>query len=259
MITSLLSIIDSSQQYLIAGFIVFLRIGGVMAVLPAFGERSVPERIRLALAICFTIVVAPNVIDIVIMSLESSFYFFVVVFSEILIGLSLGLTVRFFVITLQVAGSIAAQSTSLAQIFGTASIEPLPVIGHFMVIGGLTLAVITGLHVRVAESLIKSYIIFIPGFIPQPNMISDWVVQRVANSFSLAFTLASPFIISSFIYNLALGFINKSMPQLMVAFVGAPAITAGAIILLLFSLPFILIFWVHNLNVFLDTLSLVNP
>jgi flagellar biosynthetic protein FliR len=49
--------------------------------------------------------------------------------------------------------------------------------------------------------------------------------------------------IASLLYNVALGVINKAMPQLMVAFVGAPAITWGGLVLLLVATPFILQVW----------------
>ena len=243
-----------SQNAIFIGLFVFLRVGGVMAVLPAFGERSVPERVRLVLAIAFTLIVAPAVSGQVSEIIDFYNNIFIILIAETVIGIALGLTIRFFIIALQIAGSIAAQSTSLAQIFGTASIEPLPAIGHFMVLGGLALAVLTGLHVRVAEALINSYVIFPPGSLPDPSVMGDWGVQQIGRAFNLAFTLAAPFVIASFIYNLALGVINKAMPQLMVAFVGAPAITAGGLIILLLALPVLLNFWVQNLNNFL-----VNP
>ena len=63
------------------------------------------------------------------------------------------------------------------------------------------------------------------------------------SAFALAFTLAAPFVITSLVYNLALGVINRAMPQLMVAFVGAPVITFGAVFLLFLSAPLILSVW----------------
>jgi len=75
--------------------------------------------------------------------------------------------------------------------------------------------------------------------------------QRISESFSLAFRLAAPFVILSVLYNLTLGVINKAMPQLMVAFVGAPVITFGAIALLLISAPIMLAAWLHAFESFL--------
>ena len=45
--------------------------------------------------------------------------------SEAVIGLCLGLALRFMVYALQTAGTIAAQATSLSQIMGGASPDPL--------------------------------------------------------------------------------------------------------------------------------------
>ena len=233
-------LIESSRTAFTIGFIVFLRVGAAMAVLPAFGERSIPQRIRLGLALAFTIVVAPGASPSIQPILDRTDQFPFLLGTEVIVGLSLGLVLRLFVMVLQMAGTIAAQSTSLSQIFGTAAIEPLPAIGHLMVVGGLALAAMTGLHIRVSEALIGSYFAFPPGVFPSASLIADWGVARVAEAFKLAFTLAAPFVIASFVYNLTLGIINKAMPQLMVAFVGAPAITAGGMILLFLTMPFFL-------------------
>lgn len=247
----LAALLTASQTGLAVGFVVFLRIGAAMAVMPAFGERSIPERVRLVLALTFTVIVAPAVSDKVAPLAAQGTALILMLLGEIVVGLTLGIALRLFVLALQIAGSIAAQSTSLSQIFGTAALEPLPAIGHVMVISGLALAVMTGLHVRLAEALIGSYNVLPPGQIPNPGVIADWGLARVAQAFSLAFTLAAPFVIASFIYNVALGVINKAMPQLMVAFVGAPAITAGGLILLFLSLPVLLSFWGDGLQRFL--------
>lgn len=52
-----------AQGWLWAAFLVFLRVGAAMALLPAFGEHSVPQRIRLALGVCYTLVILPAVLD----------------------------------------------------------------------------------------------------------------------------------------------------------------------------------------------------
>ncbi|MCP3970147.1 MAG: flagellar biosynthetic protein FliR [Rhodobacteraceae bacterium] len=243
--------LEAGRSGLTVGFIVFLRVGAAMAVLPAFGERSIPQRVRLGLTLAFTAIVAPAVAAPIAAQLAPGTVPVLLMFGEVIAGLALGLGLRLFVLVLQMAGSVAAQSTSLSQIFGTAAIEPMPAIGHVMMISGLALAVMAGLHVRLAEALIGSYGIFPPGGFPSPAALADWGLSRVAHAFGLAFALAAPFVLASVIYNLALGVINKAMPQLMVAFVGAPAITAGGLILMFLSLPILLSTWSNGLDAFL--------
>ena len=67
--------------------------------------------------------------------------------------------------------------------------------------------------------------------------VAAWGTARVAQAFALGFSLAAPFVIAGFAYNLALGAINRAMPQLMVAFIGAPAITAGGLLILMLAAP----------------------
>ena len=57
--------------------------------------------------------------------------------------------------------------------------------------------------------------------------------------------------VASFIYNLTLGVINRAMPQLMVAFVGAPFTTLGGLVLLLLATPIMLHHWLGALDAFL--------
>lgn len=230
------------------GFVVFLRIGAAMALLPAFGEHTVSIRIKLAVSLAFTAIIAPAVapiLDLPPADLRSLLTFSL---SETVCGLAFGASIRMFVWMLQVAGTIAGQSTSLAQLLGAAGVDPQPAIAQFLVISALALAAMAGLHVRVAEALIQSYQAMPAGHFPLSHDLSAWGLANVAHMFANAFTLAAPFVITSLIYNVALGAINRAMPQLMVAFVGAPAITAGGLILLMLVSPLILSLWLDGLN-----------
>lgn len=242
---------EEGPQWLTVGFAVFLRVGAAMALFPAFGERTLPGRVRLVLAFCFTLVVLPSTVADVEPLVVAPGVIGRLMLSETIAGLAIGAVIRLFVLALQIAGSMAAQATSLAQIFGGQNAEPLPAIGHVLHLAGLALAVMMGLHVRLAEILILSYEVFPPGVLPGSDLVAAWGLARVGQTFALAFTLAAPFVVASLVYNLALGVINRAMPQLMVAFVGAPAITAGGLALLMLAAPMILSVWGDALSGFL--------
>ncbi len=252
MTEDLLALADWVQGWLLLGFIVFLRVGAAMALLPAFGERSVPARVRLMLAIGFTVVVLPAAgtqIQPMVAALARPG---TMVITEAIAGLAIGGVIRLFFLVLQIAGSMAAQATSLAQIFGGQNADPQPAMGHVLFIGGLALAVMLGLHVRFAEILILSYDVWPAGQLPGGEMLSAWGLAQVARVFGLAFTLAAPFLVASLVYNVALGVINRAMPQLMVAFVGAPAITVGGLVLLFLTAPLLLGVWQTALTAVLN-------
>lgn len=242
---------DSFGPTLTAALVVFLRVGAMMALLPAFGEAVVPLRVRVALALAFTAVITPALAAELPEVPQQPVALFRLVATETLAGFVLGAGLRLFVIVLQIAGTIAAQATSLSQFFGGAGVDPQPAMSQILVMGGLALAVTLGLHVRLAELLLLSYQLFAPGQFLFPADTADWGVAQVSQAFSLAFTLAMPFVILSLVFYVALGAINKAMPQLMVAFVGAPAITFAGLALLFMSAPLVLPIWHDAFSAFI--------
>jgi flagellar biosynthetic protein FliR len=232
------------------GAIVFLRVGAAMALLPGFSERAVPARVRLGLAFAFTMMVAPGVAEDILPRDIGLHFALICLGTETAAGLVIGLSLRLLILALETAGTIAAQSTSLAQMFPGA-VEPMPVISHLLVWAGLCLAVIGGLHVRVCEIFLASYSILPVASLPDAGLLKAWAVEHVGAAFALAVRLAAPFFVISFLYNVALGVINRAMPQLMVAFVGAPAIAFGALLLLLLATPTGLLTWWEAFSVVL--------
>jgi flagellar biosynthetic protein FliR len=243
MVAVLTALAGIGQGALAAGLMVFARVGAAMAVLPAFGERLVPMRIRLVLALAMTAVVAPAVAPDLPAPPDGPLPLARLLLTETLAGLALGMAVRLMVMALQIAGTIAAQATSLAQFFGGASADPQPAIAQILMLAGIAFLVLTGLPERAAEYLILSYALLPAGGWPDAQALAAWGTGRIARCFALGFTLAAPFVIGSALYNLALGAINRAMPTLMVAFVGAPAITLGGLALLAVSAPIMLAVW----------------
>lgn len=234
------------SEALYAGFVVFLRIGGMVAVLPVFGERTLTQRVRIAVAVTLTVLVTPIVFETLPTDGVPGRAFL----TEPINGLIMGLGIRFFIFALQIAGEIAAQAASLSQIFGGTA-DAQPAFGHLMVIGGLALMTLAGLHVKVLEYTLLFYDLLPPLVLPDAMRLAEWGIEQTARAFALAFTLAAPFVIASLIYNMALGAINRAMPQLMVAFVGAPAISGGGLFVLFLILPGIFVAWYAALERFL--------
>lgn len=235
-----------AEPMLLGWFLVFLRIAAMVAVMPAFGEQTLPMRLRLAVAVAFSLVVFPAV------PAPPSLLSPLTLISEIAIGLLFGLGLRFLIFALQTAGMIVAQSISLAQLFGAMG-EPQPVIGNVLTLAALALAVATGLHVKAAQLMIQSYQLFPAGAMLPASEVARWGVAQAGQSFALAFSFAAPFVLVSLIGNIAMGVINRAMPQLMVSMIGAPALVLGGMALFALAAPLILSAWNLALDAALST------
>ena len=206
-------------------------------------------RIKLVLSLSFTAIVAPA-IYVAVPELTVGILALLVL-TETVSGVLIGLGLRLFILALQTAGSIAAQSTSLSQILGGAASEPLPAMGYILTVGALALAALSGLHIKAAQLMILSYDLLPLGLFAGGSDVAQWGIAQISRAFSLAFVLAAPFVLMSVIYNLTLGVINKAMPQLMVAFVGAPVITLGGLFILFLAAPIMLSVWLSALDRFM--------
>ena len=120
MFEGLAAFLDLTEAGLVGLVLVFARVGAVVSLLPGFGEQFIPARVRLGVAVAFTLVVWPMLAPD-LLATDPARPFLAMLAIEVSIGLLLGLSIRLMVITLQLAGSIAAQSTALAQISGRAS------------------------------------------------------------------------------------------------------------------------------------------
>lgn len=220
------------NSHLPVAFYIFLRVSGIVAMSPGFGERVVPARSKVLLSIGLTLVCVPIVLQMSQSNPDRSLRLDVAL-GELLVGLMFGLGLRLFMTTLQLAGSMAAQATSLAQMLSGATVEPLPAIGHLLVVSGLALAMILDLPAHVVGFIVLTYHVFPMGSEFDIWQFSYWASQIAVKVTALAFSMSAPFLVTSLLYNLGLGVINRAMPQLMVAFIGAPVITALAMVLTL--------------------------
>ena len=249
MLSGLSEILALPELHLAGLLLVFVRVASAVALMPGFGEQAIPSRVRLMTAMGFTLVVWP-IVQPSLPTINPELPTLVgLVIIEAGIGFLIGISLRLMVMAIQFAGSVAAQSTAITQVAGVGvTPDPMPAIGNILMLAGLTLALVTGLHIKASLAIASTYTLFPLGTIPIAGDIAEWGIARVAHVFTFGFTLAAPFVIASFAYNLALGAINRAMPTLMVAFVGAPLITAGALLILLLAAPTILMVWNEQLD-----------
>ena len=234
MIDGLAALGELASPVLVQAFAVFLRIGGLMLLLPGLGDRVIPTRVRLVAAFALTAAVAPSVPAPAEVTPG-------LIAVELTIGVAFGAVLRFVAMALTMAGMMAAQLTSLAQLFG--NVEPSSAVGNLLNMAGLALIMASGLPLMVVDVMIRSYDVLPQGVVPVGADMAAWGMRRVAGAFALAFGLAAPFALAALVYNAAMGVINRAMPQLMVALVGAPAITGASGVLLFLAAPLILSVW----------------
>lgn len=232
--------IDQASQTLGATLpmliLVHLRLLGCVMTLPGLGERAIPVRLRIGLAMALTPIFvtlpAPMTGDLAQLASAGA--------GEVAVGLVLGLTVRLAAMALSIAATAIASTSSLAQLIGGENeMAPHPV-GNLLYLAGLAVLMALGFPAMVADYLAAGFDAWPLGHLPDPAALTLSVTGIVTRAFGLAMVLASPFILGGFLYQAISGVIGKVMPALPVVFVGAPlAILLALIGLAVFAVPII--------------------
>ncbi|HXI85808.1 MAG TPA: flagellar biosynthetic protein FliR, partial [Parvularculaceae bacterium] len=142
--------------FIVAG--VFTRISALIFFLPGLGEATVSMRVRLGAAIAIALILAPIVMAKAPPAPQSAAALAYLIAAEAVAGALIGFSIRVAIFAVQTAGSIAAQSLSLAQLFaGGIDSDSEPPVATLLMIAAIALAAATGVHFKAVSALAYSY------------------------------------------------------------------------------------------------------
>jgi flagellar biosynthetic protein FliR len=216
----------------------FLRILALFSALPLFGQRMVPMRIRVALALLIALAAQPLLPAAPSIALDSPQAALAVI-QQVLIGLTLGFAVRIVFAAVELAGEIvglqmglnfaaffdpisASQSTATSRFFGTM------IAWLFIVING---------HLAVIAAVIKSFDAFPVGPAPFAFLHALAPHRWGAEVFSIGLWIALPLVAMLLFVNLVLGVISRVAQQMNVFAIGFPLSVGVGLLGMLLTLP----------------------
>lgn len=214
----------ATTREVFAAGLVFARVSALVMLLPGIGEQGVPPRVRLGLALLFSLCLFP-VVSPTLPPIPTAMSGLIgVLIKEILVGLLIGMILRLFLSSLSVAGEIVSMQTTLgfSQTANPMEAQPSTSLSTFLTVLGLTLLFATNMHHLFIGALFDSYRVFAPA---KAIPIADaglLAVQTVGQSFAMGVQLAAPVIVFALVFNVATGLVGRVMPQFQVFFVAAP-------------------------------------
>lgn len=219
-----------------AFMLMFARLGTMVMLMPGLGERGIPVRIRLVIAVVLTLAFMPLYRNSYALDLNAGWAPVIgLLLQEVVIGAMLGLTARLALSALQIAGTTVAHQLGLGM---ATTIDPSQdqqgvLFSNFFGMLGIALIFATDMHHLMIGALDESYRLFKPGVELPTGDIAELVLSTIAGAFKVGIQLAAPFLVFGLLFNVGLGVLARLMPQLQVFFLGLPvSIMLGYIILL---------------------------
>jgi len=224
---------EAGSTVILSVFLLFCRIGACLMVIPGFSSDRIPMRIRLFVAIAVTLALSPLLVPIVQEALPDQSLATVsgLIISELIIGFTIGLLGRVFMIALETMATLVSMAIGLSNMPGVAvdSGVALPAVANLVTLTATALVFISNQHWEVLRGLADSYAAMPPGRPLDALTTVERVGQQLAEAFILALRVCSPFIVYTVVINLAVGLVNKLTPQIPVYFIALPFIIAGGL------------------------------
>ncbi len=217
----------------------FLRALALFSALPVFSQRSVPARVRVALAAFIALAAQPTLPTPPVVALDSLAQVLPLVAQQMVIGLALGFAVRLVFAAVEFAGELIGLQMGLnfAGFFDPISAGTATASSRFF---GTTIAwlfiVING-HLIVIAALVQSFQAFPVG--PEPFAFLRVAAPHRwgAEIFSTGLWIALPLITMLLFVNLVLGAVSRVAPQINIFAIGFPVTLGVGLLGLVLTLP----------------------
>lgn len=230
--------------------LLFARIGGMIMLLPGFGEPAVPARVRLGFALAMAIGIGPALASAVPEPATTAWGMAFQVGAEVLIGILLGGAARMLVSSLATAGQIVGMEMgiSFAQTADPTATGSGQLVSVFLGVLGVALIFATGLHHMFLEGIAGSYQVISLGTPPPVGDAAELALEATSASFLVGFQIAVPLVVAGMIFRVGLGVLSRLIPQIQVFFVALPLQIMGGLVVFALGLSTGMLIWLDSLE-----------
>ncbi|SOE49552.1 Flagellar biosynthesis protein FliR [plant metagenome] len=211
----------------------FVRMLALIGTAPLFSESTIPARVKVGLAAMLAMAVSPA---IAIPDVSPGSYDAVwLIIQQVLIGISMGLTMRVVFAAVQAAGELVGlqMGLSFASFFDPSMGANTAVLSRLFNVFAMLLFLALDGHLLLLATLVRSFdtlpISAGPLDVNGWGVLTEWGSQILMSGLLLALPLITVLLTG----NLAMGILNRTVPQMSVFAVGFPiSLTVGLVILM---------------------------
>jgi flagellar biosynthesis protein FliR len=226
------------QQLILGTFLLFCRVGACLMLMPGFSSPQIPAHVRLFLALAVTLSLTPLLLAQVPAQALTDEPFTALRFigTELLIGATIGMLGRLFLLAVETLASAGAMAIGLSNPFGVIAEESevLPPFVTLITMSATALIFIMDLHWEVFRGIAASYdAIPVKGNF-DVNFSLLQFSKLLTSTFQIALRISAPFIIYTVIIQITISIINRLTPHISIYFISAPFVIFGGLLITYF-------------------------
>ena len=218
--------------------VILVRVSGILAAWPILGSAIIPLQIKVGLVVTLSIVLFPVIhlpalpTDPLALSAGMA--------GEFLVGLVIGLAVRFVFAGIELAGELigSQMGLSMVQLFDPMSSHQTPVVSQFQTVLGSLIFLALNVHATVVRVIAESFQLIPPFGAHVSTALVEEVLRLSQGLFVLAVKLAAPVLAVVLLVNLGLAIMGRSVPHLNVFVTSFPITIAVGLFVMGAALPY---------------------
>lgn len=220
-------------------FLVFIRMLSFIFACPLYAIPGIPPLVKAGLAFVLAALVSPLVEPVALSFPGGLWGLALAVFSEVGVGLGLGLVCTFFFNVIRIAGQLLDFQIGFAM---SAVMDPLSgsmntLIARFLFLMTLLLYLNVDGHHTLIRALVKSYELVPLTAASINGEVTLLIIRIFTDTLALAVQICAPVVAVLVITDLAMGLIGKTAPQLNIFQLGFPLKIAVGVSTLAILLP----------------------
>ncbi len=220
--------------------LIFLRIGAIVVMIPVFGDRAVPARVKAGLSLVIVLILYPLIrFPLPGGYLDDIFTMVAGMLGEILIGVLIGFAARCIFAAIQSAGEMAGIQIgfSMANVIDPLGSTQISIISEFLYLMGMLVFLIVDAHHIFLVSLAETYQYVPPLGFGFSGELMQLLTGMTAKLFLTAVKLSAPIIAVVLLINIGLAVIARTVPQINVFIIGFPIQVAAGLFFLGLTAP----------------------
>lgn len=229
--------VEQFQTFLI----VTSRVAGFIGAIPVISSAQAPGRIKTAMVVAISLAVFPVMSEAVPNISFSPIPFMLLIISELLLGLLLGLVARLIFTAVEFGATVIGYQMGFAaaEVFDPQNQRQVALISQFQNIFAILIFLAINGHHLFLQTAIRSYELLPPGQLDLSGQAVPYLMELASHMFSIGVQFSAPVLAVLLLSGLILGVLARVFPQLNVFLLSFPINIGTAFIVIALTLSMV--------------------
>jgi flagellar biosynthetic protein FliR len=253
--------VEQFQTFLV----VTSRVAGFIGAIPVISSAQTPGRIKTAMVIAISLALFPVMAEAVPKVSFAPLPFMLLIISELLLGLLLGLVARLIFTAVEFGATVIGYQMGFAaaEIFDPQSQRQVALISQFQNVFAILIFLAINGHHLFLQTAVLSYELLPPGQLDFSGQAIPFLMELTSHMFAIGVQFSAPVLAVLLLSGLILGVLARVFPQLNVFLLSFPINIGTAFIVIALTLGMVSVLIRREIDIlgdrFIMLLNFLNP